>query len=1384
MLRIVFALSFFLLTFLLIFLLFHDSHKNGTESYKLMVQSHVSWVIYGVAIVSSLAMLYIPVTKYNLNDSWIFFASLNLSEIIKVALGYYILTIFPGYVAYRVFAQNKLTNRFEKLSLVLALSYIIGIVFGLSLSYSVGLTLETYLCALWAFALACEALRYTFKRKYAIPTPQPAQNNFLKTSLIISTCLILIFSAYVITLSADPADLALGGDIADYISGSNTFMGGRQLDSSYIWFQIFIGIASVLTGLHPLHAFVGLQFLIVLFPLSFYTLLVRIFKNDKLATIGTVVTTITCGLSSIGIFGLFPAYNDQSVLSALWTLRTKTQNWPWLSNHFFIIATMDWSLLLLGFGFVYSFIEGKQSSRLSNLVLGSLFLASTFFTHSVLSIVIFLLTLFIFSVLDYKYLRRATLFFIITLLAIIIFDALSGNIFINTLTNYYLHYQVFFASSSLFPYQWGIITFLILSLSLLLTPIVARLIRKRIGLVKNSRLFSMQSISFICAMIALLFSIVSIAMIATHFNDLNYSEETIFPWYIYVVRFSPLLQLAILSIPIVLKRNNEKRLGAWLMVAWGVSAILVIGLNVLFPQFITPLLVNRVLMSTYLPLGALSALTFVSLNIIELPKVRFRFSGNHVKVHIKKISICLLAVLLGFSFLSYAYSIELFYQGNMLGSMSNEEKNLYGYLEKLPPEKTFLTYSYSSYKRISSLDMHKTYAYYQYGTFVSWPTEILFKTSSLDVVYYFLYKLGITNIVLTKQDSATLLKMEKSMLVFMLNFFPMVFNNSFANVYSIPNYLLNKSSNYVLINPVASLSLNIINESFIYDSIGLNNLKIVGGPPAFKVENNTIIQEVQDVKPPSAQYLQLYKGVAIPTALSPIVSFKIRGTGNALFNIGFFDVERGWYWLSQERGIPSNFFSAPNDWTEMKVDLRSIFSKETTVLYIDFVATSVDGSPVKIEWKDFDVSRNIRVSESASNAYNLAYSALAINEVPFAVVGDYEIFKLSPNHVYISSFSWTNNISNNDLIDDVKTGAHAILLYDSIVFNEDKNELLKFLGIELRGIASANNAHIDDEIFSFPYNLYISNLTVQNSLYTHNIISHYTTLENKSIPLIITFAIGNGSIVFINLPKALNSDRTLADIAIKAIKEVVAILPEPILSNVLKTVPYPEDLFKLGNPNLINIYKLKGLTDYLYAFSDIKLEGDISISSEYIIWNEKNVNIKKLVLQNSTHQDLFENVSVANLHVAGSHNTTLATQNAIIYSLGSELPVIKISSLNHIKIYVGEPAINLTIEQNGKEKSLTISSTYVEFEFTENFTTNISLQKPLIVLNPGSLNTSWEGVFWYNEKMFTTVSRAENWVINGRLSLEIAYSDRVMLTKLLYKENISVTTDDKGIIPQ
>jgi hypothetical protein len=1254
-----------------------------------------------------------------------------------------------------------LDNNYERLSVILALSYITNVMFALFLSHVAKLTVTNYLCILWVFVLFCETLSHLFRKRHHDFTPQYAQGNFIGVSLMVSVCLFLVFSSYLITLSSSPAGYALGGDVAEYISVSIAFIKNRNFDATYIWFQIFIGIASVLTGLHPLHAFVGLQFLIILFPLSFYTFMLKIFDDHKIAVIGTVITTVTDGLTWIGILGLFQEYNTQNLFSILWSLRVKTQNWPWLSNHFFIVATMDWSLLMLAFAFIYAYIiKGKQLSQSSDLILGSIFLASTFFTHSAIGIVIFIMSTFIFIFLHHKCIRRIIISFISISVVMIMFDIMSYNFLTNFITNYYLHYSLLFASPLLFPYQSRIITLLTLSLALTLFFISIKFALKKLKITK--RIKFLRYIPLLCTSIVLVISVISIVMIFIQFSYINYPTETIFPWYIYVIRFTPFLQLGIIFIPSILRMKNEKRNEIWIMMSWIISAFLTIGLHIFFPRFITSLLVNRILMSIYFPLGALSALTLAFLAQAKIPKIKLRFKKICVRILDKEILIYLLMILIGSSFLSHAYSIEIFYQGNMTLSLSRDEKSLYEYLENLPPEATFLTYSYQMYRCLSSLTTHKTYAYYQYGAFTSWPIEILFNTSSPEVACYFLYKLGITHIVFTKQDWTLLSKITDSALISMLNFLPIVFNNSFAIVYSIPNYTHSELSNYVLVKPETYYIPTVINESLAYNPISLNNLRIVGGPPTFRIENDTIVQEVQNIKTPSAQYLQLYKGVTISTALSSIVSFRVRGTKNALFNVGFFDTKKGWYWLSNEWVLPNKFFNTSNDWIEIKVNLSSIFGKDATILYIDFVATSMDGSPARVEWEDFKVFQVIRINELASSLYKVAYNSLATIQIPFTVIEDYNTSKLMPSHIYIFPFSLPDSISSADFINYVATGSHTIILYYPITFNENLNELLNFLGIKLGGIDPANGIKINDENFNFSSNLYVANFTI-NSPYYYKVISHYITPDSRTIPFTVLFKIENGSLIFINMPKTFNLDRAVANIVMNVIKRAMTLLPKPITSSILKVMSYPPDLFKLGNPSLINIYKLNGLNNYIYTFSNIELKGNISISSNYVILNAKNMIIKKLILQNTAYQEAYENISLANLYISGSYNTTLVTQNTVIYNLGGELFLIEAFPRN-LGIYIEGHVIKLAIKQNGIEKNLTISNGYVEFEFYKNVTIKLRFQKPLVTLDGGSLDVSWKGVFWYNGRIFTTVATAERFPIIGHYSFQII-NDNMLLIK-------------------
>ncbi|MHA1833211.1 MAG: hypothetical protein ACTSV7_04415, partial [Candidatus Baldrarchaeia archaeon] len=221
-------------------------------------------------------------------------------------------------------------------------------------------------------------------------------------------------------------------------------------------------------------------------------------------------------------------------------------------------------------------------------------------------------------------------------------------------------------------------------------------------------------------------------------------------------------------------------------------------------------------------------------------------------------------------------------------------------------------------------------------------------------------------------------------------------------------------------------------------------------------------------------------------------------------------------------------------------------------------------------------------------------------------------------------------------------------------------------------------------------------------------------------------------------------------------------------------------LFKLGHAFLLNLYKLKGLVNYVYAFSDLKLEGNITMSSDFINWREENIPTGKLILRDSTGQEQLEGVSITSIHVSGFSDVTLTVQKAFVSNLGGELANIKISFPKLLRINVEKNPIRLVVNENGIQKELTISKGNIEVEFAKNFTTHMQLRKPLITLDRGLLDTSWKGVFWHDGKIFTTVSRTEYWMIKGSFSFNIIYCDNMTVINLIHIGTITVVLNENN----
>lgn len=100
-LRIIFTLSLFAILLLLSLYVFSMETKEGKVNVTITANAKTSLALYCLGILSSFAVLYLPAAKYQVNPIWTIFTSLDASDFIRVASGFFIALIFPGYVAYR-----------------------------------------------------------------------------------------------------------------------------------------------------------------------------------------------------------------------------------------------------------------------------------------------------------------------------------------------------------------------------------------------------------------------------------------------------------------------------------------------------------------------------------------------------------------------------------------------------------------------------------------------------------------------------------------------------------------------------------------------------------------------------------------------------------------------------------------------------------------------------------------------------------------------------------------------------------------------------------------------------------------------------------------------------------------------------------------------------------------------------------------------------------------------------------------------------------------------------------------------------------------------------------------------------------------------------------
>ncbi len=115
--------------------------------------------------------------KYNIIRSFSTFSSLPLISVLRILSGLFMLSIFPGWVFLRVFYRANLCL-FEKIGLVLALSYCINAIIGLSLIRLNYLSSLSYMAFVMIFVSLTVILAKFSRRHQTLANPVSSKPAF------------------------------------------------------------------------------------------------------------------------------------------------------------------------------------------------------------------------------------------------------------------------------------------------------------------------------------------------------------------------------------------------------------------------------------------------------------------------------------------------------------------------------------------------------------------------------------------------------------------------------------------------------------------------------------------------------------------------------------------------------------------------------------------------------------------------------------------------------------------------------------------------------------------------------------------------------------------------------------------------------------------------------------------------------------------------------------------------------------------------------------------------------------------------------------------------------------------------------------------------------
>jgi len=1431
-LKVIYSMMFFGGTYYLQLLLFLD--KDVSVGVSMNTHKVKSLYVYMFGFLLGLCILFLPPHDVPPTSQpfYVAFMAIPIASFIRVIFGYFLLGVFPGLMFFDTFLPKHKFDIVEKIGLTLALSYAFNTFIG-ALLIAISpefLNSLTFITVMLGSLALMKFIRLTIFKIDDSKVKSEEQHLIGKPTkmILLFSFLLLILSSYTLVFSSDVRDPALSGDITEYISFSNEQKLGYTplylTDRPLLY--IFILVASTLTGLHAFYAYVGLQFYLILFPTSFYTLLKVLFPNNgKIPAVGAFLSSTTSGLGFIGLWDFYTTYHQSELVGRFQALMNALAKAP-LSHvpYQFYVMPLAYSILFLALAYLYRSIypmDGK--TEISDIMLCGLLASTLPFTHSIFEFSFFMLSLMILSAYALLKERFKVLLAIAgAMLTFFIPFELTTKTYWYTFTCYLFHIEHFFGYPNPIP---TLLSIIMLAIVFIVTLCVIALKMSR-PLTIPTRFLSMPSFYKVPIKILTWISAFTIFIATLYYWRINWATSYYPqnldwpPWYIILLSYGFYLPLTIGMLPIIISVSKNNRRACLFLIVSAFSISISICLSLFLPLFFTPLTWSRrwsffaiyfLIITTAI---GLSNLPIHLQEIVIRMKLRLKVVKSEVKLPVGQCALSLLILMLALSNLTALYTVEVFYTSATVQSViSNAEADALTWLYyNTPANAVILTFSDSSAKAVSAIAARKTLSYSDAPT--SWPLQLLFNSRLPEVTLYSLKNLGVTHIFVGGRDIPIMSSnLKGSYLNNLLPALPIVYQKNGFTIYSIPEYTLSNDSNYVLVSPTLDFQNTTTASQFSVFSDSFDNKldKWVLVSGEWKTVNGTLYEPGQGTfkgkwglilsNASFSNFIYEYVGRSGEKEIQYIwgvfrfaddnnyYSFYI---GNTTYEVTEAVNGKAYILSSGRHNLDLNL----EEWIQVKIE--AVFS--TIKLYINgkliatMCGTGLEGRVGLLTHSGYPTYYdNVKVvqlkvpvdSESALTAYQLAASMLLESGVKFKIVPDIYLSELERGNVYIFPYDWRmpKNLSRN-MQKYILEGVHVIVFdqwlgsFDELD-NEQQPLLLSTLKLKTGESSQSSSIIFRGSYINLPSGTWIRKLTYDDSDKLM-VLANYTLGDRAVTPYIIQKRIGSGTITYIHLSDFLNPTKVTPILNRELLKNTILTvvadhLPEPVGEGDI-SFPVPKNLYKFLRVNDIpTLLELKDVFNYIYVYdSPVILNGSCTLTSDYILMVAEQLEVNELEISSSTCNLCLKDMNITDVRLNGLVELSIEASRLILpSSYGSVITTLNLPNRSTVHVKLINAELKFKIGDNSSQQMrITDGSIKMTVENSGSSAFKVAVRQPIIKVE-GVINLpSWHGIFWYKESAVASFC-LHSADIDGECTLQLTYTFGSYIFKILSVERIN-----------